>query len=222
MKRTHENGYPAKYDRRAKVAAVVTGLSLFGGAVEAGISAPSASAKPEAASHEALSPQAYLTKVEKKILSLQKMLRANPRTHHTKTAPNLSSYIVRGPSVKNPSHHDKFAMGYYKNNKKYPAFTELLVDAEANPGEKIENKPGALYMIEQLNPSTEKIDRNYVTLTVTKPGGTRVYSVSNDADPAARLVDGNGAISYKSHPGAVAKQFDTMFNDAVRVLKHSD
>ena len=221
MKRTPENGYPTKYDRRAKVAAVLTGLSLFGGAVEAGISAPSASAKAEAASHEAVSPKEYLAQVEKKILKLQKMLHANPRTHRARTAPSIDSYIVRGPSVKNPSHHDKFAMGYYKS-RKYPAFTELLVDAEANPGEKIENKPGALYMIEQLNPGTKKIDRNYVVLTVTKPSGTEVYSVSNDADPAARLVDGNGAMSYKSHPGAVAKQFNTMFSDAERVLKHSD
>lgn len=221
MKRTPENGYPAKYDRRAKVAAVLTGLSLFGGAVEAGISAPSASAKPEAAAREAMSPQEYLTKVEKRILKLQKELLANPRVHHARTSPNLISYIVRGPSVKNTSHHDKFAMGYYKT-KKYPAFTELLVDAEANPGAKIENPPGALYMIEQLNPATKKIDRNFVTLTVTKPGGTKVYSVSNNADPAARLVNSDGSTTYSSHPGAVAKQFDTMLNDAERILKHTD
>jgi len=209
-----------KYSRRAGVASVIAGLLPLGvlSAFEGSTAQPASAGTEIAASHEALTPQAFMNSIDKRLTDeVQKMHSSRyfssikPHQLDKSISPDITIEYVGAPSEQHPGRYDWLAVTMVKG-------ISVPINASINMGTRSRTYTGINgiyetgYVFGQSvsssgKPNAMNLEADHTPVT---PSTMRNFAVST-GEHSTNIIP-SSSIKYSDNPTEVAAQYNAFLN----------
>ncbi|HET9850420.1 MAG TPA: hypothetical protein VFP35_02235 [Candidatus Saccharimonadales bacterium] len=222
MRSPENHNLNGHYQRRARLAALAAGLSLFGGVVEM-VRAEGALAQPEQYQLSEQTPRAFIRGIDKKLIKVGHELRASRKVKEIKgkTAnlpKGIDIYYISTPGSK--ARHYNILSVTVKDGMATPLITAIDFNANARTPARITNSPEGIIVSQVSNPSS-KFTPNTIEMFSDHGVYFEKYSASvtnfdGNHPPFGRSTSGNYEPTSSS---VVSGEFNSFIKEANQILE---
>ena len=226
----NQDSYPLteKYERRAKIAAWMVGLSMGIGAIES-VAAQAAGAGRETPEVAAQSPQEFIVNTDTRLAKLVsearsiKYIRVIHGENPLLNAPaNVDAYFVAGPGSSRGRYN--LLSFVIKKGQKYPLITAVTFDATSilnTDGNGTSS--GGMVIYQNAGKNQDKFTPDSISLQELRTDGVTTFQASTNSTNTMHqsfVKSSPNASSFSPvQSSVVARHFDSFFNSAKKIIE---